>query len=220
MSDTLLVVLALASAVFAWLCSQKGRATDRRARPLVKIDRPNPSILRRPVKSYDHAAKELEAEQGEWYVNLVLERELAELYRYYSKKTSKINEEDSDSSSQGGSGSETEEETGTEEGSETESSDSFSQGSSETSEDSETDNAASATGLAASSRASASSLRKQSKRPMHKLKKAGNARAARGAYRAYPKETRAEGGRKGATAGTGQDQVMSWPLAAFCTHGI
>lgn len=44
---------------------------------------------RRSVKYYDRSILILENEQGEWFVNYVIERELAKLFKHYTKKKMK-----------------------------------------------------------------------------------------------------------------------------------
>jgi len=43
------------------------------------------SQYRRKVKYYDRSIRILEEEQGEWFVNFVIERELAKLFKHYTR---------------------------------------------------------------------------------------------------------------------------------------
>jgi hypothetical protein len=51
--------------------------------------------VRRRVKYYDRSIRTLEEEQGEWYVNFVVERELAKLFKHYTDG-GKTDDEDDD----------------------------------------------------------------------------------------------------------------------------
>ena len=53
------------------------------------------SQYRRKVKYYDRSIRILEEEQGEWFVNFVIERELAKLFKHYTRDGA-IEAEDSD----------------------------------------------------------------------------------------------------------------------------
>ena len=50
--------------------------------------------VRRRVKYYDRSIRTLEEEQGEWYVNFVVERELAKLFKHYTDGGKTDDEED------------------------------------------------------------------------------------------------------------------------------
>lgn len=48
-------------------------------------DKPSKELARTPARCYDNALRLLSEEQGEWYVNVILERELSNLYKFYSR---------------------------------------------------------------------------------------------------------------------------------------
>ena len=57
--------------------------------------------FRRKVKYYDRAIRILEDEQGEWYVNFVIERELAKLFKHYTRAGADAEEVDGDEDDNG-----------------------------------------------------------------------------------------------------------------------
>jgi hypothetical protein len=63
----------------------------------------------RNVKYYDRSILILENEQGEWFVNYVIERELAKLFKHYTKKKMKPRQYDDESDESEESESEIEE---------------------------------------------------------------------------------------------------------------
>jgi hypothetical protein len=60
---------------------------------------------RRKVKYYDRALQMLEDEQGEWYINLLMEREVAKLFKHFSRDGAKAEMMDSGESDDSGSAS-------------------------------------------------------------------------------------------------------------------
>jgi hypothetical protein len=63
----------------------------------------------RNVKYYDRSILILENEQGEWFVNYVIERELAKLFKHYTKKKMKPRQYDDESDSEESDESDSEE---------------------------------------------------------------------------------------------------------------
>jgi hypothetical protein len=53
-------------------------------------DKTSKAVVKTPSQCYDRALRQLAEEQGDWYVNVILERELGKLYRFYSHHESEI----------------------------------------------------------------------------------------------------------------------------------
>lgn len=83
-SETMLFLMAL-SYLLLGICGAVcwSLLSPRKIRP---PGGPSTELARRaPSRCYDTALRLLSEEQGEWYVNVILERELSNLYKFYSR---------------------------------------------------------------------------------------------------------------------------------------